>query len=45
MPTLGPSRMSCRMNGARAQIPESTHVHAGRPELRTVGSPERFRFL
>ena len=31
MPTLGPSSTSCRMNGARAQIPGSTHVHAGRP--------------
>ena len=31
MPTLGPSSMSCRMNGARAQIPGSTHMHAGRP--------------
>ncbi len=23
--------MSCRTNGAGAQIPESTHIHAGRP--------------
>ena len=29
--------MSCHTNGAGAQIPESTHIHAGRPQK------ERFR--
>ena len=40
MPTLGPSSMSCRMNGARAQIPGSTHVHAGRPTVVCMPPPE-----
>ncbi len=30
--------MSCHTNGAGAQIPESTHIHAGRPRNRLTST-------